>query len=221
MPDPNGTSGKQRSGEPEETRHSDGAGELRLAGVHHTARPTWKLCETVRFYRDIMGLRLVHAIAARGWGPAGHPDFLHFFFESGQGSTIAFFYYLQQPKPASLEPYDSWLWRSTHTSWRVETVEELDRWYARFESRGVPVRRVAHEVIDSVYVNDPNGYMVEVTWQRRPFGMVDEVDAGLSIEAAMELEYQARGQGAGIADMESIWRQKATLVRRRLEQKDI
>ena len=56
--------------------------DLRLKGVHHTARPTWKLKETVEFYRDKMGLPLVHVIAARGWGPDDHPDFLHFFFES-------------------------------------------------------------------------------------------------------------------------------------------
>lgn len=191
-------------------------GGLRLAGVHHTARPTWKLRETVAFYRDVMGLRLVHAIAARGWGPEGHPDFLHFFFESGQGSTIAFFYYLQQPKPASLDPYDSWLWRSTHTSWRVETAAELDAWFRRFEEKGVAVRRVAHEVIDSVYVNDPNGYMVEITWQRRPFGALDEVDATLSIEAAIELETEALARGAGVADMETVWRRKSSLVQSRI-----
>src|SRR5690349_18920690 len=73
-----------------------------LHGVHHTARPTWKLRETLEFYRDVLGLRLVHAISARGWGPAEHPDFLHFFFDSGNGSTIAFFYYLGTEQPAHL-----------------------------------------------------------------------------------------------------------------------
>ena len=40
----------------------------KLHGVDHTARPTWKLRETVRFYRDILGLPLVHCISAKGWG---------------------------------------------------------------------------------------------------------------------------------------------------------
>ena len=30
---------------------------VQLHGVHHTARPTWKLAETVHFYRDLLGLR--------------------------------------------------------------------------------------------------------------------------------------------------------------------
>ena len=65
---------------------------LTLRGVDHTARPTWKLRETIEFYRDKLGLPLVHVISARGWGPATHPDFLHLFFDSGNGSSIAFFY---------------------------------------------------------------------------------------------------------------------------------
>ena len=31
-----------------------------IAGVHHTARPTWKLADTVHFYRDLLGLSLIH-----------------------------------------------------------------------------------------------------------------------------------------------------------------
>ncbi|MDO8714385.1 MAG: VOC family protein, partial [Polynucleobacter sp.] len=74
-----------------------------LLGVHHTARPTWKLKETVEFYRDVLGLKLIHCLVAKGW-PEGHPDFLHFFFDSGAGSTIAFFYYLGTERPSELVP---------------------------------------------------------------------------------------------------------------------
>lgn len=56
---------------------------LRLHGVDHSARPTWSLRETVTFYRDVLGLPLIHTISARGWGQPGHPDFLHFFFDAG------------------------------------------------------------------------------------------------------------------------------------------
>ena len=55
-------------------RHASEDGvKLSLNGVDHTARPTWKLNETVEFYRDILGLPLVHAISARGWGPPRPP----------------------------------------------------------------------------------------------------------------------------------------------------
>ena len=109
--------------------------KLTLRGVDHTARPTWKLRETLEFYRDKLGLPLVHVISARGWGPATHPDFLHFFFDSGNGSTIAFFYYLGGEEPAALDgrsamkpvPEDH-VFDATHTAWLVDTADELQAW---------------------------------------------------------------------------------------------
>src|SRR5438876_2484096 len=99
---------------------------LELKGVNHTARPTWKLRETVEFYRDKLGLPLVHVISARGWGPSTHPDFLHFFFDSGNGSTIAFFHYLGSQQPEILESRaekpplpDDHVFDATHTAWLV------------------------------------------------------------------------------------------------------
>src|SRR2546428_13897463 len=114
---------------------------MRLAGVDHTARPTWKLKETVEFYRDILGLPLVHTISARGWGPASHPDFLHFFFDSGKGSTIAFFYYRgsgapEGPKnrPSARPGPDHHVFEATHTAWLVATGEGLRAREERFEA---------------------------------------------------------------------------------------
>src|ERR1700722_1294433 len=97
---------------------------LRLDGVDHTARPTWKLKETVEFYRDSLGLPLVHSVSARGWGTGSHPDFLPFFFDSGQGSTIAFFYYLNSDAPETLRGRskmrpapDDHVFDANHTAW--------------------------------------------------------------------------------------------------------
>src|ERR1700757_2359942 len=109
-------------------RAAGDAVQLRLDGVDHTARPTWKLRETVEFYRDKLGLPLVHAISARGWGPSNHPDFLHFFFESGKGSTIAFFYYIGAEQPDYTRSVDDYRFRATHTAWAVDSFDELMAW---------------------------------------------------------------------------------------------
>ena len=114
-------------------RASDDVVQLRLDGVDHTARPTWKLRETVEFYRDILGLPLVHTISARGWGPPGHPDFLHFFFDAGKGATIAFFYYIGTDRPEKYLPEDHHFYAATHTAWSVPTEEELGRWKTTLE----------------------------------------------------------------------------------------
>jgi catechol 2,3-dioxygenase-like lactoylglutathione lyase family enzyme len=179
---------------------------LCLNGVHHSARPTWKLRETVEYYRDTLGLPLVHSVSARGWGAANHPDFLHFFFDSGNDSTIAFFYYIGTTQPEHLvhrPEYDS---DATHTSWRVETKEQLQAWRARLEAKGVKILyQIEHEVVESIYFRDPNGYYLEIGRPLRNFVDLDASDAELTLQAAMKLEHQLK-------DVESVWRAKGEML---------
>lgn len=193
---------------------------LALRGVDHTARPTWRLRETVEFYRDKLGLSLVHVISARGWGPATHPDFLHFFFDSGNGSSIAFFYYLGSEEPAGMHeraaarplPDDHEV-DATHTAWLVEGPEELRAWKQRLEAHGLEVSvETRHEVIESIYVRDPNGYFVEFTHKLRPLTTLDTADAQFTMEAAMALEDEARAAGRKVTAVDAIWGRKADLV---------
>ncbi|TAL98699.1 MAG: VOC family protein [Paraburkholderia sp.] len=195
---------------------------LNLRGVDHTARPTWKLKETVEFYRDKLGLPLVHVISARGWGPATHPDFLHFFFDSGNGSTIAFFYYLGSDQPETLEGRmsrppvpDDHVFDATHTAWLVANEEELKAWKHRLEAQGLQVSlETRHEVIESIYVRDPNGYFVEFTHKLRPLGKTDAVDAALTLQAAIETEAEAAEKGQRVTSIDEIWARKAQLLSR-------
>lgn len=186
---------------------------LPLVGVHHTARPTWKLAETVRFYRDLLGLPLVHAISARGWGPEDHADFLHFFFDSGTGSTIAFFYYIGTEAPEFAVPRDDYRYRATHTAWRVESREDLLKVREKVEAAGIRINyQIRHEVIESIYFNDPNGYAIEVTWQVRPFTQVDIDDANRTIEAAILLEKAGQGAEGSFTSIDDVWREKGKKI---------
>ncbi|RZL95681.1 MAG: VOC family protein [Variovorax sp.] len=194
-----------------------------LRGVDHTARPTWKLRETIEFYRDKLGLPLVHAISARGWGPATHPDFLHFFFDSGNGSTIAFFYYFGSEQPAGLEgraamrplPEDH-VFDATHTAWLVDGADELQAWKQRLEAQGLDVSvETRHEVIESIYVRDPNGYFVEFTRKLRPLDDIDATDAALTLQAAIAAEDAAASAGRRVTAIDEIWSRKAALLDQR------
>ena len=196
---------------------------LTLHGVDHTARPTWRLRETVEFYRDKLGLPLVHVISARGWGPATHPDFLHFFFDSGNGSTIAFFYYLGSDEPAEMAARaaarplpDDHVADATHTAWLVDGPDALRAWKRHLDAQGLDVSvETRHEVIESVYVRDPNGYFVEFTHKLRPLTTVDATDAQLTLEAAMTLEDAARAAERPLDTVDAIWSRKAELVAER------
>lgn len=186
---------------------------LTLNGVHHSARPTWKLKETVDFYRDIIGLDLVHCVSARGWGKGFHPDFLHFFFDSGNGSTIAFFYYLGTDQPEHLvhrPEYDS---DANHTAWSVTTKDELEAWRIRLESNGVKIMyQIEHEVVESIYFRDPNGYYLEIGRPLRQFLSVDKDDATVTLQAAIAVEEEFARRGERLKAIEPVWRKKGQLV---------
>ena len=194
--------------------------QLALRGVDHTARPTWKLRETIEFYRDKLGLPLVHVISARGWGPATHPDFLHFFFDSGNGSTIAFFYYLGSDMPAALQGReampplpDDHVFDATHTAWIVGSADELQACKQRLEAHGLDVSvETRHEVIESIYVRDPNGYFVEFTRKLRPLDRLDAEDAALTLQAALAAEETAKNKGERLQAVDAIWAGKAALL---------
>ena len=195
----------------------------RLAGVDHTARPTWKLAETVAFYRDVLGLPLVHTISARGWGPQTHPDFLHFFFDSGLGSTIAFFHYLGDPAPQTMVerpgarpwPQDH-VFDATHTAWLVDSSAELTAWRDRLVSAGVEVSvETTHEVIESIYFRDPNGYFIEITRKLRALQPLDASDAALTLEAAITASQTRQSRGEQLQLIGEVWRQKAKALAER------
>lgn len=192
---------------------------LRLSGVDHTARPTWKLRETVEFYRDTLGLPLVHTISARGWGPESHPDFLHFFFDSGNGSTIAFFYYLGEPRPqerpAMAPTPDDHVFDATHTAWLTDSVERLLAWKEMLEAKGVEVSSTTqHEVIASIYFRDPNGYFIEITVKLRELQALDASDAALTLAAAVDAEaaHAASGRAGQVRQIDTVWQEKGRLL---------
>ncbi|WP_297835941.1 VOC family protein [Pseudomonas sp.] len=194
--------------------------KLQLHGVDHTARPTWKLRETIEFYRDKLGLPLIHVISARGWGPKTHPDFLHFFFDSGKGSTIAFFYYLGSQQPQTLDGRsemrpapDDHVFDATHTAWEVESAGELQAWKHKLEAQGLNVSvETRHEVIESIYVRDPNGYFIEFTRKLRPLGELDASDGLLTLQAALDAEDQAHSEGRRMTEIDEVWARKAQLI---------
>ena len=98
------------------------------------------------------------------------PDFAHFFFDIGASGTIAFFYYFGTPEYRDPTCPDR-INRSRHLALAVDTEEELDHYQQRIEDGGYQLRfRIMHELIESIYVWDPNGYGIEITRPLRPVG---------------------------------------------------
>lgn len=180
-----------------------------LKGVDHLAYVTWKPEETVHFYRDVLQLPLVHAITATGWVSESFPDFVHFFFALGKGNHLAFFYYFGLPQTSEV---DDLMHRSYHLALHVDTEEELHAWRVRLKDQGIRVTHpLGHELLESIYFDDPNGIQLEIARPLRPFNKVDGRDADLTIQALAQV---ARAEHPTVEEM---WRRKAQLVREHTE----
>ena len=71
-----------------------------------------------------------------------------------------------------------------------------------------------HEILESIYFRDPNGYPVEITLRLRDIEVIDAVDAKLTLEAAMQVEDELHANGDRLKDIDTVWRRKARTRRR-------
>ena len=105
-----------------------------------------------------------------------------------------------------------YLGMARHTSWRVESLEEIAAWRERLVAKGVTIsEEVQHEVIKSLYFRDPNGYPLEISLTTRELGEVDSADAALTLEAMIETFVD--GDDPGSKTIEDMWRLKGEKVR--------
>jgi catechol 2,3-dioxygenase-like lactoylglutathione lyase family enzyme len=140
---------------------------VRWRGVNHLALVTTDMDATVRFWHGVLDARLVTTLAT--------PAFRHYFFEIGEGDTVAFFEYIGVEmdtfaKPAGVPfPQAS---QFDHLSMDLADEDALIRLRNRLKEHGCEVTDVVdHGFIRSIYFNDPNGIALEATyWLLDPTG---------------------------------------------------
>jgi catechol 2,3-dioxygenase-like lactoylglutathione lyase family enzyme len=132
-----------------------------IRGLHHNAYRCRDSEETRRFYEDFLGLPLANAfeITETKTGRATHV--LHSFYAMDDGSCLAFFEVPGDPfEFREQRDYD------LHIALEVP-FEALAQVQARAHSLGMECRGIAdHGFIDSIYLRDPNGYVIELTAKR-------------------------------------------------------
>jgi catechol 2,3-dioxygenase-like lactoylglutathione lyase family enzyme len=125
-------------------------------GINHLAMATGDMDTTIRFWRDLLGMRLVAGLGSRGYR--------HYFFEISEHDLIAFFEW------PGVEPVpDKDHGRPTrgpfvfdHVSFGVEKMEDLWELKDRLEAAGFWVSEaIDHGFIHSIYAFDPNGIPIE------------------------------------------------------------
>ncbi len=139
---------------------NDADGKSQWRGVNHLALVTPDMDATVRFYHGVLGMQLVSTIAV---GPM-----LHYFFEIGQGNTVAFFEWSNEEigtytKPAGVPP--DFPAQFDHLSFNLPDEQALLDLGDRLRAAGVECTEVVdHGFIRSVYFTDPNGIALEASY---------------------------------------------------------
>jgi catechol 2,3-dioxygenase-like lactoylglutathione lyase family enzyme len=128
----------------------------KYTGINHLAMATRNMDTTIRFWRDLLGLRLVAGL--------GGPKYRHYFFELSAYDMIAFFEWSDVEKIPEKDhgvpvkgPFVF-----DHVSLGVESNEDLWELKDKLESAGIWVSEVIdHGFIHSIYAFDPNNIPIE------------------------------------------------------------
>ena len=135
---------------------------MKLKGINHLAFITSDMVKTIRFYRDLLNLKLSTGI--------GHDGYRHYFFQFPDGVThVAFFEYEGACAMNRKFPGDrtSLPIGFDHVSFTVDSREDLFALKDRLEAANIEVEgAVDHGIFWSIYFYDPdNNIPLEATWQ--------------------------------------------------------
>ena len=129
---------------------------IKYQGINHLAMVTGDMTKTVRFWRDLLGMRLVAAL--------GKPGYRHYFFQISETDLIAFF---EWPGVEPIPDKDhgrpvTGPFVFDHVALGVETEEDLWAVKDKLAAADFWVSEVIdHGFIHSVYAFDPNGIPIE------------------------------------------------------------
>ncbi|MBI5116489.1 VOC family protein [Candidatus Poribacteria bacterium] len=129
---------------------------IRYNGVNHLAMATGNMDKTIRFWRDLLGMRLVAGL--------GKPGYRHYFFEISETDLIAFFEW-PDIRPVAEKDHGEPVkgpFVFDHVSFGVETEDDLWELKDKLSAAGFDVSDVIdHGFIHSIYAFDPNGIPIE------------------------------------------------------------
>ena len=166
-------------------------------GVNHLALVCRDMARTVDFYTNVLGMQLVKTIDL----PAGSGQ--HFFFDCGNGDSLAFFWFPDAPEPApgvsapAVRPdqgeFLSAIGSMNHIAFDVP-AERFDEYRDKLKAKGVKVTMAINHsdsldgghkadydpatddgdvFVRSIYFTDPNGTRLEFACWTKTFGPDD------------------------------------------------
>jgi glyoxylase I family protein len=128
---------------------------MQLRGLHHITAIASDLERTIAFYRDLLGLSVVHD------GPSDDdPQARHVWFGSPDGAAGELLSFMQYPElPAGTVGVGS----THHFALTVDSADEQVAWRDYLRDHGVDCTDVFDRgSFRSIYVRDPDGHIIEI-----------------------------------------------------------
>ena len=174
--------------------------EFEIRGVNHLALVCKDMARTVTFYRDVLGMPLIKTIDL----PGGMGQ--HFFFDIGNGDSLAFFWFKGAPEaqpgvsnPGALPGHPEFI--SAHASMNHVAfnvpAEKFDEYCAKLKAKGIETSPVLNHdnspyqvsatvtddvFVRSVYFFDPDGVCLEFACWMKEFDESDVAHAPVNAE---------------------------------------
>jgi catechol 2,3-dioxygenase-like lactoylglutathione lyase family enzyme len=171
--------------------------EFELRGFNHLALVARDMAETITWYEDVLGMKLVKTLEL----PDGRGQ--HFFLDMGNGvDGIAFFWFPEAPEGVEGESLQSRtgmtaIGTMNHLAFDVP-ADQMDAYREKLKSKGVQVTQIVNHAtsldgghkadydpatdngdvfVRSMYFKDPNGTMLEFACWTRALDQRDVVHA--------------------------------------------
>ncbi len=125
----------------------------KTSGIDHVVLICSDLAATIRFYTEVLGMRLTRIAANRD-----DPTSTHIIFDMGGGNQLAFFDFPE----SGLTPTLSGIGSLQHLAIKAQP-EQFREILACLRRQEVPFWRHGSEEAGAVYLRDPDGILLEIT----------------------------------------------------------
>jgi catechol 2,3-dioxygenase-like lactoylglutathione lyase family enzyme len=132
---------------------SSPAQPVMTGGVDHLALICSDLEATIRFYTEVLGMRLTRILTNRD-----EPTSTHIFLDMGGGNQLAFFDFPEKGPARTVRGVGS----MHHVALKA-TPQHFRSLLTTFKEKNIPYSLHGTENAGSVYVRDPDDILVEVT----------------------------------------------------------
>lgn len=142
--------------------------------LDHVALPIFDVAASHRFYAEVLALPLVGALSGDDW--EGHP-WLMMQFGLADARQLVLVALRGTTRTRESLPRDV-----RHVAMAVADTTELETMRRRLDAATIAYRREDHGAQQSLYFEDPNGIVLEVTAPPTAVALVD-IDAAATVRA--------------------------------------